>query len=222
MDGLKESYASLAARHDALSRRERGMILAALLALVYTGWDSLIQQPLAAKAAQTAGALGTARSRLQQLQTEATVVRVKAAADPDSATKEKLARLAEERRALEQRRSGLAQLFIAPRNMAPLLKSLLEKEQGLRLVSLATLPPQPLGVDSRPADKGAEDAAPAYRHGLALELEGGYFDLLHYLRALENQPVFWRSVDYQVKDYPKAAIRLEVFTLSFQAEWLGV
>jgi MSHA biogenesis protein MshJ len=57
-----------------------------------------------------------------------------------------------------------------------------------------------------------------------LTLQGDYFSTLNYLKALENLPwrIHWDSIDYNVKAYPQAETRIQVYTLSFEQDWLGV
>jgi MSHA biogenesis protein MshJ len=65
-----------------------------------------------------------------------------------------------------------------------------------------------------------------YRHGLRLQLQGGYFDLLSYLQAIQGSGwmLNWDSLDYRVgKAGPgQAQISLKLYTLSRQAGWVGV
>lgn len=55
-----------------------------------------------------------------------------------------------------------------------------------------------------------------FKHTVVIRLEGGYFDMVDYLSALENLPwkFYWSELDYHVVEYPKAIVTLEVYTLS--------
>lgn len=221
MNSVEAGLSQLIARHDALSLRERIMIASAVLAAVYALWDFAYQRPAAEARARTSAALTAANTRLQLLAAEAAALRARSTADPNAELQARLAQLTEEHKQLHQQQNRLSQLFLEPGAMPPLLERLLQQTGGLRLISLATLAPQPVSLVEASA---ANQALPplAYRHGLVLELEGGYFELLHYLQSLESQPIFWQSIDYRVKAYPVAKIRLEVFTLSFHSELLRV
>ncbi len=61
-----------------------------------------------------------------------------------------------------------------------------------------------------------------YRHGVELELEGGFSDLLSYLRTVEALPqrVLWGSVSLKVEQHPRSVLTLRVYTLSRDAHWL--
>jgi hypothetical protein len=76
--------------------------------------------------------------------------------------------------------------------------------------------------------RGTETELPTvlYRHGLVLQLEGGYFDLLQYLQAVHASgwKLNWDSLDYRVGEAGpgRAKISLKLFTLSRKAGWVGV
>ena len=63
-----------------------------------------------------------------------------------------------------------------------------------------------------------------YSHGIKLEFTGDYFSVLRFVEAVENMPnkLYWRSMDYKVDAYPKAAITLELYTLSINKDFISV
>jgi MSHA biogenesis protein MshJ len=93
---------------------------------------------------------------------------------------------------------------------------MLDKHHRLKLVNLETLSTKPIAK--------VEHNQSIFRHGLAMTLSGRYFDVYHYLEALESLPwrFYWDSIDYQVKEYPTAEVTLHIYTLSFQEDWLGI
>jgi MSHA biogenesis protein MshJ len=96
---------------------------------------------------------------------------------------------------------------------------MLQRQQGLRLVSMESLPPRPLLDD---ADAGG--LGNVFRHGLKLEIEGAYLDILRYLRQLEGMEwqLFWGELDIQADTYPRNRAVLVVHTLSLREGWIGV
>ena len=108
--------------------------------------------------------------------------------------------------------------------MKALLQDLLRRQPHLQMVALQSFS-EPLELPA-----SATDAPPAtvsfYRHGLRLTLQGGYFDLLDYLQAVQNSGwrLHWDSLDYHIDEAgpDKARITLELHTLSREAGWVGV
>ena len=124
--------------------------------------------------------------------------------------------------------------FVPPEKIPSLLEDVLSDFSGLKLVSLASQPAQPLLLQ---ADRGdseglfsidaeSEDALQVriYRHPVRMEFEGGYHDVMAYLDALESGDwrFAWRRFDYVVTEYPNAQVVIELETLSREKDWLGV
>jgi MSHA biogenesis protein MshJ len=101
--------------------------------------------------------------------------------------------------------------------MAKVLQDMLKKSSGLKLVKLETLP-----VTTLTGSK--QEQSWIYRHGLSITLSGSFFNTLNYLQSLESLPwrFNWDKIDYQVKEYPVAETSLQVYTLSFEENWLGL
>ncbi|MEN9868290.1 MAG: hypothetical protein RL748_3880 [Pseudomonadota bacterium] len=76
-------------------------------------------------------------------------------------------------------------------------------------------------VDNKPPEK---QEGPIFRHGVVLEVEGNYLDLMEYLVALEKLPqqVYWGNLQLNVKKHPRATMSVEIFTLSLDRKWLNL
>jgi MSHA biogenesis protein MshJ len=59
---------------------------------------------------------------------------------------------------------------------------------------------------------------------MVITLQGDYFSTLNYLKSLETLPwrIHWDSIAYRVTEYPLAETRIQVYTLSFDEDLLGV
>jgi len=66
--------------------------------------------------------------------------------------------------------------------------------------------------------------ATIYKHGIVLELVGGYSSTLRYLKNFESLPwkFYWDAVRYEVLAYPKARISILINTISLDEEWVRV
>ena len=215
MGNLKQRWAALAARYDALTPRERGLVLLAVLAVVYALWDSVVLGRLQPARRQLEDTLATAETRLAGLDQAVAEVTAQASHDPNAGPREQLARLKAELARADTEAQALARAFISPAAMVDVMRALLASRRALRLIALETAPATRLFPERDPA------APTVFRHELTIEFEGGYFDVLDYLRALAGQPLRWDALDYTVQAYPTARVRLKVHTLSFEREWLG-
>ena len=128
----------------------------------------------------------------------------------------------------------------------PRLYFLLDRNRGLKVVVLRTLPgvplnerPRPAGAVAAPAVASVADAAPAsaavsaaanaggagiYKYGVELILQGSYHDLTAYLDQIERLPaqMFWSRAVLDAVAYPRITLTLSVFTLGLEAAWLSV
>ena len=189
----------------------------ALIGLLYAQW---VAAPLAARTAiqekrltQVEQGITAAQGALRQLDE-------RLAADPNPRYRQAIGAAEARREAMFAQIDGGTARLISPTDMQKLLEDLLRRQSGLRLVELRNL--------SAPLSLPEAQQAPSvlYRHGLQLTLEGGYFDLLAYLEAVQASgwQLHWSSRDYRVGEAGpgKARVRLELYTLSRHAGWLGV
>ena len=189
----------------------------ALLGLLYLQW---LAAPLSARTlaqqkrlAQVEQGVVAAQGALRQLDE-------RLAADTNPRYRQAIGSAEAKREAMFAQIDGGTARLISPTDMQKLLENLLRRQSGLRLVELRNL--------SAPLSLPEAQQAPSalYRHGLQLTLEGGYFDLVGYLEAVQASgwQLHWSSLDYQVSEAGpgKARVRLELYTLSRRAGWLGV
>ena len=211
---MQSSLEQLQFRFNTLSQREKLMTSAAAIALLWAGWDSLINQAMQHEQQRL-------HSEILALQTELLTQQqlVQQADLSGISQKNQQQQLTQIRQSVENLKRQLGtgdKKFVPPELMANALRDILKQQGHLKLVKLETLPAAPFaGQDNQPAW--------VYRHALKLILQGDFFSTLDYLKALETLPwrIHWDSIDYQVDAYPRAETRIQVYTLSFEQDWLG-
>ena len=240
---MKEKWRALAARFDALARRERAMVAAAvLLGGGFLGYMLLVEPQLIRQSSQA--------KRLAQAQSEQAAIETQLAAtqallkDPDAANRAALQQQRREMAALDAKLRILENTLVTPEKMQVFLESLLSKNQNLELLSLRTLPPttlieraEPKGVAgaAAPGEKKPDapaDARPApspaapniYKHGVEIRIAGSYNDLLKYLTDLERMPerIIWNRVTLTAEKYPRSVLMLTVYPLILEKQWLVI
>jgi MSHA biogenesis protein MshJ len=203
-------------RFELLSKREKLMVFLTLIAVFWVLLGHLILEPSLSKKTKLKQQLFSAQSqasasKLAAIQTEA--LRKK---DPNLNNRRQLKAIKNQLRELKQQINHGEKKIVSPQQMATVLRDMLDKHHRLKLVNLETLSTKPIAK--------VEHNQSIFRHGLAMTLSGRYFDVYHYLEALESLPwrFYWDSIDYQVKEYPTAEVTLHIYTLSFQEDWLGI
>lgn len=213
MDRLKGWLDQLEAR----TLRERLLLMAAMLALPAVLGYLLWLDPQLQERQQGFDKISRIEKESDQFLAQIGKLEATLQKDPDRKNRERLSTLKEESQRLDRRLRQEQKEMISPELMPKLLEDMLGN-LPLELVHLHKLAPE-IEIEN-----GIKGTPKVYRHGLRLELEGSYRDTLKYLERLENLPwrLAWEALDIKMKDYPKATIILNVYTLSFDEVWLGV
>lgn len=200
-------------RIDALELRERVLLLAATVAILFLSLDSAGFQPTLKAQQVTEQRISELEMKLGALRQQAMLLSYKTDEDVLAARYSSRDTLAEELAALDARIVDQLGALVEPAQAAELLEQVLTRHRGLKITSLR--------ASAEPLDQlagNAEQAGKLGRYQLDLVLEGGYLDLMRYLEALESMPwkFFWQTVDFRVNEYPRAVSRLQLYTLGAQ------
>jgi len=233
---------------DALSIRERGIILAAVVFMMFTLWDSFLMRPQLDENKKLLADLQIKRAEQSALNIKLQGL-IRQGRDASGDTN---------RNRLEQMKQQLAEVETSVRNstshlvdadkMATILQTILSKSTGLQLIEIKGLGVTPLVAPAAVAEQGQVAGAAmdkqavvtppssetgtaavdtfdnAYKHGLTITLEGDYLSALAYMRELESLEwgFFWETIEYEVTEYPKGTVAITLYTLSLGKEWIGV
>lgn len=216
----------------ALAERERWLAYGVGLSVLGMVYVLLIGDPLSARLSQQQSSWQEAQARELTAANALQDLQQRLAADPNLPYRSALLTASASREALIQQIDHYTAELVTPQKMQTVLQELLRKQPQLSVLAMSSFsePVQLPAVEPLPAPSSAAQAPPPavtlYRHGLELQLEGGYFDLLNYLQAVQASgwQLNWDSLDYQVGEAgpTKARIRLKLYTLSRYAGWVGV
>lgn len=232
MKSLLERLERLQQRYAALSRREKLLLALGLVLGPLLIGNALFVEPQWKRARNQEKEFAASQGSLAELQTQAGSLQQQLGSDPDAAKKAELRTLTAGAAQLDAQLHEFGSTLVPPEQMNALLQGLLARQAGLRLISLKTLAPLSVLGDKEkqkdqpkePQGKQAERVFDLYRHGVEIRLEGGYDDLQAYLVQLEKLPqrLLWGELAYRVIEYPRAEMRLTVYTLSSDRTWLAL
>jgi MSHA biogenesis protein MshJ len=203
-------------RIDSMSLRERAMVAVTVFALLWALWDALLMRPLNALEQARQAQLAATAGQLADVNRSIQSVAAARSGDSEHDARRRLAELRARAIELDVELREVTRELVAPTDMAALLETVLEETGRLRLVGMETLPAEPVVAE------GEETGY--YRHGLAVDVRGGYLDTLKCLNALEHLrwQFFWHSVELEVIDQPTSAVRIIVYTLGRRPGAIGV
>jgi MSHA biogenesis protein MshJ len=216
------SIQNTAERFNRMSLRERVLVFGALLAGFVVCGDTFLIQPVAGREQ----ALISETAELNR-QMSAAGNGVDGAPDATSVAQEKEQSLEASLAAVNGELAAVAAGLIPPQQIAQMLHEVLQRQRGIRLVSLHNEPVRSL-VPAQPAIEQPKSEAPVtqgpFSHPIVMVVEGNYLDVLAYLRELESMAfrVYWNRLELETLEYPRNRVRIELSTLSMDQEWLGV
>ncbi|WP_319243161.1 type II secretion system protein GspM [uncultured Propionivibrio sp.] len=230
----------LMARFDALSARERGLVATALLGCVaFVFWAVLIDPQLLRRRMAEQSAVAQ-RAQIEMLRAQVAAL-LSPTQSPEAIARGEIEALKRQLGETGARLATLENVLVAPQRMTRLLESMIGGRSNLRLLSLRTLPvvpvlekkdgggkPETAQADQRRSPSAGEkpgaiaEAGGLFKHGVELQLEGGYSDITEYLERLEKLPqkLLWSGFSLSGEKYPKVVLKLTVFTLSMDRTWM--
>ncbi len=216
-------------RWQGLAPREQWLAYAVGLVLCGMLYLLLLGDVLAARVARQQSAGHIAEARRLEAASALAELQARLAADANIPLRSALLAASASREELIRQIDQNTAELVTPEKMRGVLEDLLRAQQGLQLLGLESFS-EPVKLpdiaDATTAPGQAKAPVTLYRHGLILRLEGGYFDLLNYLQAIQGSPwkLNWDRLDYQVGEAGpgRAAISLKLYTLSRNAGWVGV
>ena len=219
----------VAEKIDARVLRERVLIGAALIVLIYLFWQLMVASPLEKRELLLKNELATINSEQQQTELQISTLKMAAASELYQVKKVEIAKLEQQILAADERLKGLSQGLISVDQLPKVLEDMLLQSAQLRLLKVQTLPATELQLNTTITEPDGKTSLAlkgtgVFKHGVVLELAGGYQELLALLSAIEalQWRFYWESLDYEVLQYPNAHIELRVFTLSSEEGLLGV
>jgi MSHA biogenesis protein MshJ len=229
---VKEQLTRLAARIDALSLRERVLLFAAIAAGTVFLVHFFALGPMFAKQGLLRTQIVQQQNNLEGIDNEIGE-KVKAAqVDPDAPTRERIAAVRAQTDALATSLRAMQNGLVPPERMAPLVEAILRANGRLQLVSMRTLPVEPVSGAAKPQTAPASITAEAqsankqgallYRHGVEVSVRGNYLDMIAYMAALEAMPtqLFWGRAQLDAETWPASRLTLTLYTLSLDAKWM--
>lgn len=219
-EDLKQQFQTVASRIDAMSLRERALIFITLLVALYFLAVNVLFGPLNAEKDRLQQTVNQKRQEAQALEMQVQAL-VGGGEDPQAAKRKRLEALRENTKTMDAELARATTGLVTPREMARLVEQMLLKNRGLQVMRVESVPATPL---LNVAENVVSSGPMIYKHGMHIEVKGGYLDILRYLKSLEALPwkVFWGKVTLKTEKYPDSRASVLIYTLSTHEAWIGL
>ncbi|MCD6055348.1 MAG: hypothetical protein K0R12_310 [Gammaproteobacteria bacterium] len=206
-------------------REQLTLFFGALIAVVML-WNMLLYKPLQVSIKKKQVEIRDIKEQVEKMDIETQNVlqeleRIGNTSEQESTTRENLAAQSKK---LEEALGGIKSDLISPQQMIAALREMLNRQQGLQLLSLDTVPAQAVGAaDKQVIGADGQTMPGIYEHTITLVLLGDYFSVLNYLRSLDSLDwrLFWDRMDYKVVEYPKAQVTIKLHTFSAEKGFIS-
>jgi MSHA biogenesis protein MshJ len=210
-------------RVDELSLRERTFVFLGVLGIMYVVAMYVVIQPLSGQRVRLDRELNNKREQIQTAERQMQTMLTGDVIGDDVPKRARLEALRAQVKTFDAEFGQATSGLVTPKEMARLVEGFLSNRRGLQVVKVESLPPEPVQDGQSAPVAGQAKAGPAiYKHGMRVELHGGYFEMIEYLRGLEQLPwkVFWGQVSLQA-EYPTSKLTFVIYTLSTREGWIG-
>lgn len=208
----------LTERVNALSLRERALLLLATCAVIFLLWDFAMMQPIGERQQSVNDQLDQVRDRVSTLTGEIRRLATERTHNPNAELESRREQLHDEIADLEAGLNEIHGGVSAPEQSVDVLGRLLGERAGVRIVELENLPVEPL------TDRLGTPVGGVYIHRVRLVVESDFSGVREYLERVRDLPegVFWDSMRLSVPGWPDNRVELVLYSLTFADNWLEV
>lgn len=228
-------WQQLSEQYLQLQLRERRLIYLASLALLLWLGALYAVEPLWQSLQASKQQQKLVLQQMAQLQQQVDTVLQVLNTDPNTQIRTQISQSEQKRDELSQQIKQLTGRYVSPEQMLPLLQDVLKSSPGVKLLRMRSLQAEPVSLAPSP-----QVAAPApavatpgqimpaapllYLHKTEISFSGQYAQLQRLLQQLEQLPwqLHWHQLEYKVSEHPQAELRLELETISEQADYLRI
>lgn len=221
---MKEFVAKLETIYNALSMRERILICMGVISLVYGVWHTTLYDYILATDSDIAKKMGDIKEQINLLEGKIDSMSEVVGRDPTYLLIEQSKSLKKESDFLDKKIDEKTKAMLSSKEMVTVLRNIISKTEGLSLINMESLSSKPLFESKMIKSGSGPKRVQAFTHNLKIELLGGYFELVGFLKSVEKQnpSIVWDILDYEVIKYPKAKITIYLHTVGIDEGWVGV
>jgi len=185
-------------RIDALSQRERILVLLAGAVVLGVIWILVFLDPVNKRVQTAQVSVARSQAQIDRLGQHLSELEAQLRNDVDAQRRDQLQAIQEQIAAVDGQLKQSLEHLVAPKQMAAILRRLVEDRKPLRLISVHSLAAIPLLEGNQASgNKVTDPEALVFKHVVEVELQGSYLDVLAYVETLDqlNLNFFWDGLD---------------------------
>lgn len=219
MTTLSARIDQLRDRIDERNLRERILLLAAVVVVLFLLWDVAVQSPLSDRQQAAAERIEQLERQQEDLRTTEASLRDELEAVAEDADEDRAAGLRTEIERVDEQLAERTARVVSPSQMVAVLRDMVQADADLTLEALENL-----AVDEIIAEERDDGIPRVYRHRVEVVASGDFFAVLGYLQRLEalDWQFQWDDLHIETTQYPQARVTIMLSTLSLDEGWIGV
>lgn len=205
-------------KFDALSKREKGMIVVAVITIIFLVGFTYGVEPSWVKNKSLRTEMVYLERQIASFSLQQQTYELAAGNDPDKELKARLAQIEKRTERIENEFKAEINTLVTPNSMPALMASMLGLSKELTLQKVEALAPIDLNHNAE------EPVIGLYQHGVRMVFTGSYNDTQLFLEKLEKVEwqVYWNEMTFDVKTYPESELTIEFYTLSTEKVFIRV
>jgi MSHA biogenesis protein MshJ len=216
---------SLEAKFNRISVREQKLLFYAVPFVICIVFLLGLLEPAIAQTIDTRKQIKEHKLRLVDVGHSVDLVQSQLNLDTDLEIRNQIAGVDQQILILEKLFADELEQLVPPYAMPLVLEQLFAKAKKLRLMSMSSIPPSNIFGNDTKINGSEESIGPElFKHGLRIRFEGSFFDTRDFLVSAEQMgwKLHWREIHFEVKEFPRAQVDIELFTLSRSEVYINV
>lgn len=209
---------------SARERREQLLLALAVLLVIWLSFLHFSISPAQQRVEQKQTQVQRSAAELSMLNQEMGQLQTLLQQDPNAQLRQRESELRERQLRVEERMNRSARLM-TPEVSVGWLQALLDESENIQITHFDTLQAEPVLAISESEDSGdRRGSMNLYQHHVELTLVGEYHAIRDYVERIQDLPYnyYWKTLNYQVEDYPRARVTITLYALSTSKEFIGV
>ena len=226
------SWRQIEEGYESLAKREKIMMIATIVVVMFVGVQALYVDPLEAEIKTLWEEETVLIDELSTLKITLVEKQLQAETDIDEPTRLAINDLESELANLSTQLDDKIADLIEPRVMKKVLLEILDAQSKLRLTELKNVPVKSIEDILKERNEtnvvedilSEDDGALLFRHGLEFSFTGSFVALVEFMKKMEalNWNFYWSEMQFKTVVYPHSEIKMKIFTLSNEEEVIAI